>query len=180
MISAANSSCAGSKSSLECLLDLAQSGALDHGVTVRASTDVFDLLNFSNCGAGCYARSPTLTPTNFSMYCWWFSGTVRYASSGGYAHLNVIAGLFGEIVVSPCVSGRLLPAWHLVVNHLRLVQDVEIRRVRVQFLSQTVSVFTIHHDLVGITDLSVDLVSDGDFDRFKSIQNVELQNVRAC
>ena len=38
---------------------------------------------------------------------------------------------------------------------------------------------TIYHDLVDIADLSVDLVSDGDLDRFESIQNVELQSVRA-
>jgi hypothetical protein len=42
----------------------------------------------------------------------------------------------------------------------------------------TVSVSTIYHGLVGITNLSVDLVSDGDLDRFESIQNVELQSVR--
>ena len=44
---------------------------------------------------------------------------------------------------------------------------------------QTVSVSTIHHDLVGITDLSAELISDGDLDRLKSIQNVELHSVRA-
>lgn len=38
-----------------------------------------------------------------------------------------------------------------------------------------VSVSTIHRDLVGIADLSVDLVSDGDLDRFESIQDIELQ-----
>jgi hypothetical protein len=64
------------------------------------------------------------------------SATVRYASPDKYAHLNVIAGRLGEIVVGPRVGGRLLPAWHLVVNHLSSVQDVKIRRVRVQFLSK--------------------------------------------
>ena len=44
---------------------------------------------------------------------------------------------------------------------------------------QTVSVSTIYHDLIGITDLSVDLVSDSDLDRFECVQNVELQSVRA-
>jgi hypothetical protein len=71
MASAANTPCARSKSSLGCLLYLAQSGALDHSLTVGTGSDVLDLLNFSNCGAGQYARPPTLTPTNFSMYCWW-------------------------------------------------------------------------------------------------------------
>lgn len=64
------------------------------------------------------------------------SATVRHASPCGYAHLNVIAGRLGEIVVGLRVSGRRLPAWHLVVNHLSSAQDVKIRRVRVQFLSK--------------------------------------------
>lgn len=106
------------------------------------------------------------------------SATVRYASPGKYAHLNVIAGRPREVVVGPRVGGRLLPAWHLVVNHLRSVQDFKIRRVRIQFLSKWL-VSTINYDLVGITYLSIDLVGNGDLDRFESIQNVELQSVRA-
>lgn len=107
------------------------------------------------------------------------SATVRYASPGGYAHLDVIAGCPRKVVVGPRVGGRLLPAWHLVVNHLSSVQDVKIRRVRIQFLSKW-SVSTIyHHNLVGITDLSIDLVGNGDLDCFEGIQNVELQSVRA-
>lgn len=39
---------------------------------------------------------------------------------------------------------------------------------------QTLSVTIIYHNLVGITNLSVDLVSDRDLDRFESVQNVEL------
>lgn len=71
MASKAINSYARSKSSLGCLLYLAQSGALDHGISVRTSADVLDLLKFSNCGADQYDRPLTLTPTNFSMYCWW-------------------------------------------------------------------------------------------------------------
>lgn len=52
MTSAANTRCARSRSGLGYLLYLAQSGALDHGLTVRTSADVLDLLNFSNCGVG--------------------------------------------------------------------------------------------------------------------------------
>lgn len=124
-----------SKSSLRCLLYLAQSGALDHGLTVRTGAYILDLLNFSNCDTGQYARPPTLTPTNFSIYCWW-SANVRYASPGENAHLNIIAGRLGEIVVGPRVSSRRLPAGHLVINHLSSVQDIKIRRIRVQFLSK--------------------------------------------
>jgi hypothetical protein len=51
------------------LLYLAQSSTQDHGLAVRTGTDVLNLLNFSNYGAGQHARPPTLTPTNFSMYC---------------------------------------------------------------------------------------------------------------
>lgn len=40
-------SCARSKPSLGCLLYLAQSGALDHGLTVRTSADVLDLLKLA-------------------------------------------------------------------------------------------------------------------------------------
>lgn len=72
-----------------------------------------------------------------------------------------------------------MPAWHLVVDHLSSVQDVKIRRVRLQFLSERLASLTIYHDLVGTADLSVDLVSDGDLDRLESIQNVELHSVRA-
>lgn len=43
--------------------------ALDHGLTVRTSADIFDLLNFSNSDRGQRARPPTLTPTTFSMNC---------------------------------------------------------------------------------------------------------------
>lgn len=39
---------------------------------------------------------------------------------------------------------------------------------------QTVSVTIIYYDLVGITNLSVHLISDRDLDRFESVQNVEL------
>lgn len=64
------------------------------------------------------------------------SATVRYTGLGEFAHLNVIASCLGEIIVRLSVGGRLLPAWHLVVNNLGPVQDVKIRRVRVQFLSK--------------------------------------------
>ena len=60
MASTANTTpCARSKSSLGCLLYLAQSGAQDHGLTVGASADVLDLLNFSNCGTGQSVFAPT-------------------------------------------------------------------------------------------------------------------------
>lgn len=105
------------------------------------------------------------------------SATLRYANPGKYAHLDILAGCPGKIVVRPRVGGRLLPAWHLVVNHLSSVQDVKISRVRIQFLTKW-SVYTIYHHVVGITDLSINLVGNGDLDRFESIQNVELQSVR--
>lgn len=111
------------------------------------------------------------------------SATVRYASPGEYAHLDVIAGCPRKVVVGPRVDGWLLPAWHLVVNHLSSVQDVKIRRVRIQFLSKWLVSTIYHHHrrhhLVGTTNLSIDLVGNGDLDCFESIQNVELQSVRA-
>jgi len=107
------------------------------------------------------------------------SVTVRYASPGEYAHLDVFAGCPRKVVVGSRVGSRLLPAWHLVVNHLSSVQDVKIRRIRIQFLSKWSVPRIYHHHLVGITDLSIDLVGNGDLDCFESIQNVELQGVRA-
>lgn len=61
--------CARSKSRPECFLHLAQSGALDHGLTVGTGANVLDLQDVSNCELGQYMRPRTLTPTNFSMYC---------------------------------------------------------------------------------------------------------------
>ena len=84
------------------------------------------------------------------------SATVRYASPGEYAHLNVITGRLGEIVVGSRVSGRRLPAWHLVVNHLGSVQDVKICRVRVQFLSKRLaSTQSTMTSLVSLTSPSI-------------------------
>jgi hypothetical protein len=64
-----NTPCARSKPGLGCFLHLAQSGAVNHGLTVGTGANVLDLQDVSNCGLGQYVRPRTLTPTNFSIYC---------------------------------------------------------------------------------------------------------------
>ena len=74
--------------------------------------------------------------------------------------LHVIASPFGQIVVGLRVVSLRLPPWHLMINHLSLFQDFKIRGIIVHCLS-------------------LDLVSDRDFSRFKSVQNVELCQIEA-
>lgn len=63
-----------------------------------------------------------------------------------------------------------------MVDNLGAVEDVEIRRVRIQDL-QTINLllFTIV-STVEKTYLAVNLVGDGNFDRLKCVQNIELRH----
>jgi hypothetical protein len=74
--------------------------------------------------------------------------------------LYVIASLLGQIVVALRVGSRRLPSWHLMVHHLSAFQDLEICRVRFQFLS-------------------IDLVGDRDLDSFEGVQDIELCQIKA-
>lgn len=80
MASAANTPCARSKSNLGCLLYFAQSGALDHGLTIRASADVLDLLNFSNLRRRLAYTTAYLDSDKLLDVLLVVSVTVRYAS----------------------------------------------------------------------------------------------------
>lgn len=100
------------------LCQLAQSGALDHGLTVGTCANVLDLDSNKVLDVLPKVRNHPQLPK---------------ACAGTY--LDVIASLLGQIVIGLRVGSRRLPSWHLVVNHLGLFQDLKIRRVRVQFLS---------------------------------------------
>ena len=53
---------------------------------------------------------------------------------GQKSYLDVVSSFLGKVVEGLGISRWLLPPWHLMIDNLGLIQDVKVRRVRVQFL----------------------------------------------